>query len=362
MASCAVNFMKLFNFKSYQLVTSNLTRVNINFIQVRDYAARRGTREKRLKLLRAKKNSKKPEEKTKGKKLKGITVQPVYPRIQEELKPSCIDDVVVTKYYRWKLYDFAEAIQCHRETHHPTVYNQPDSYVQAHIELDMTAAKKNRFVDNFSRLATVAHPFPMGDPRSVIVFCKTSELQNEAKEAGANLVGDSSLIREIEKGNVFIKDFDHVLAHPNVLPEMVSIRGLMRKTFPNARAGTLGVDLTSMIKRFRDGIRYSAQKDEHWQDFGLIKVNIGKLDMEIEHLQENLQNVLRDIHSVRPKRKGPFITKVLICSAPSVEKFKLNLAALLPELASDLEEASDSDEDEEDEGDMRKRKMKAISA
>lgn len=59
-------------------------------------------------------------------------------RPNDACKSDCSDDVWLGKYHKWKVYPFEEAIQCHRETHHPTVYNLPDSFVNAFIELDMT--------------------------------------------------------------------------------------------------------------------------------------------------------------------------------------------------------------------------------
>lgn len=47
------------------------------------------------------------------------------------------DNVYLQKLYYWKIYSIAEAIQAHRETHHPTIYNQPDAEVMVKIELNM---------------------------------------------------------------------------------------------------------------------------------------------------------------------------------------------------------------------------------
>ena len=62
-------------------------------------------------------------------------------RVDDSLKPESPDNVWISKPYRWPVYDFAEAVECHRETHHPTVMNKPDSEIFANIELDMRAVK-----------------------------------------------------------------------------------------------------------------------------------------------------------------------------------------------------------------------------
>lgn len=46
------------------------------------------------------------------------------------------------KYYRWVVYTVEEAIKAHQETHHPTMYNQPDALVFANVEFNMEGVKK----------------------------------------------------------------------------------------------------------------------------------------------------------------------------------------------------------------------------
>lgn len=129
-----------------------------------------------------------------------------------------------------------------------------------------------------------------------------------------------------------LTDYQYIIAHPNILPELVSLRGLMKRKFPNPKSETLGVNLKEMINRFSDGISYSAAKDEHQQDFGLITTTIGNLDMDAQHLEENLRSLLQDINSVRPKREGRFITRVLLKSPPSREQLKIDAFQFVPEM------------------------------
>jgi large subunit ribosomal protein L1 len=62
-------------------------------------------------------------------------------RIDDSLKPESPDNVWLSKYYKWPVYSFEAAVECHRETHHPTVYNRPDEKLFVNVELDMRAAK-----------------------------------------------------------------------------------------------------------------------------------------------------------------------------------------------------------------------------
>lgn len=63
-------------------------------------------------------------------------------KFDDSLKRDPIDDVYVAKYYKWIVYPFAEAVQCHKETHHPEMYNKPDANLHVSIELNMQGEKK----------------------------------------------------------------------------------------------------------------------------------------------------------------------------------------------------------------------------
>ena len=97
-----------------------------------------------------------------------------------------------------KFITLAEAIQFQRETNHPTVLNAPEALVSARIELDMQLNKKNRYLDNFTRILLLPHQFEFAAPKKVIAFCKTVETQDTAQAAGADLIGGLDLIKQIQ--------------------------------------------------------------------------------------------------------------------------------------------------------------------
>lgn len=234
------------------------------------------------------------------------------------------DDVWIGKYYQLHVYPFDDAVKCHRETHHPTMYNVPDAPLIAHIEINMQGEKQTRFCENFHRMAPIDHKFDHGEERSILVFTKGLENIEEAKKAGATLAGDASLVKSIQNGDLVLSDFQYIIAHTNMLPDLVHVRGLMRRKFPNPKLGTLGNDVIEMINRFMNGITYSVTKDENQKDFAALDIKIGTLNMDTKHLESNLASVLRDIDSMRPKRDGKFITRVLLKSPPSKEELKIN--------------------------------------
>ncbi|XP_020811283.1 uncharacterized protein LOC110186440 [Drosophila serrata] len=294
-------------------------------------AARKGTREK------ARKKKVKVEVKKVGfiphnQRNKKINVKRADKHVDDSWKQVPKDDCYVGRYYRWPVYSVSEAIQCHRETHHPSMYNVPKAPLNVDIELNMQAEKITRFVDNFQRMAMIPHKFDHGEERKIIVFTKGNNEVMEAREAGASLVGGVELIKDITSGELLLSDYQYVIAHPNILAELVALRGLMKRKFPNPKSETLGTNLAEMIVKFSSGISYSALKDEYQQNFGLITACVGTLDMEAQKLEENIQHLLQDINTMRPKREGRFITRVLLKSPPSSEQLKIDPFVYVPEM------------------------------
>lgn len=279
--------------------------------------------------------------------------------IDDSWKAINHDDVWVGKYYRWRIYTFAEAIQYHKETHDPSMYNLPKAPVIAYIELNTQGEKATRFVENFHRMAPIQHGFNHGEDRTVLVFTKGQENVEIAQKAGATLVGGPELIKDIQNGDLLLTDYEHVIAHTNILPDLVPVRGLMKRKFPNPKNGTLGTELHELIQKFKNGIQYAATKDENQKNFGTISSAFGTLDMDPKHLEENFAALLKDIDRIRPKRDGKFITRVLIKSAPSPEQFKIDPFVYVPEGKKEVkvdpkkggkkQEAAADDDDEEPE-------------
>lgn len=155
------------------------------------------------------------------------------------------------------------------------MYNVPNASLNVHIELNMVAEKKTRHLENFYRIVKIDHSFDQGVDRQIIVFTKNKEGAKEAMAAGASLAGGSELIKDVQNGELQLSDYQYVLAHPEILPELVTLRGLMKKKFPNPKNGSLGVDIPAMVQHFKNGIEYSAIRDENQLDFGLITTSIG---------------------------------------------------------------------------------------
>jgi len=318
--------------------------------QVRTFAARKGYRDKKKKTkVKAviQKRAWIPHNLRTTSSF-GVSTAPI--RSTEHLKRKTTDDIFVTKYYAMHVFDVKEAVACMRETHHPTLYNQPEAQISLSIELDMSTSKPTKFVDKFHKMAMLPHPFAQDNvpERSVLVFCKTPEQKEAATSAGANLVGGIEIIKDIERGKVVLPDFKFVLAHPTILPEMASIRGLLKRRFPQVKFGTVGTDLGELVTRFKNGVDYSCLKDENHPDFGWIDTTIGRINMDVLKLEENLIALLQNISEERPNRSGPFITRAIMKCPPAGVRYKININKY------ELDEALDEESSDEDEAETAK--------
>lgn len=172
-------------------------------------------------------------------------------------------------------------------------------------------------------------------------------MARKSQEAGAALAGGIEIVKDIQIGKVILNEYQYIIAHPNILAELISVRGLMKKKFPSPKSETLGVDVPEMIKRYLTGINYKAVRDSSQESFGTVNTCIGtvmfvlnspkihtkvfnhlftmlQLQMPNEHLKSNLLALLKDVNIFRPKRPGSFITRVILTSPPSSETLKID--------------------------------------
>ena len=154
-------------------------------------------------------------------------------------------------------------------------------------------------------------PHGTGKKIKVAVMAKGDKAK-EAKEAGADIVGDNDLNENIQKGQL---DFDLLISTPDMmsvigkLGKILGPKGLM----PNPKLGTVTNDISSAVKNAKSGqVQYRNDKS------GIIHAGIGKLDFKEEHLFENLKVFYDAILKSKPdsvkKSKGSFIKKITIAS------------------------------------------------
>ena len=207
---------------------------------------------------------------------------------------------VMSKVERNKAYTKEEAVKLVKETSTSSF----DGTVEVAIRLNIDTKK----ADQQLRGAIVL-PKGTGKTTKVLVIAK-GEKANQAKEAGADYVGDVDMLEKIEKENWF--DFDTMIATPDMMPllgklgRVLGPKGLM----PNPKTGTVTLDVAKAVQEVKAGrVEYRADS------FGIIHGVIGKVSFSEEDLMENLNAFVSAILRVKPATvKGDYVKSISIAS------------------------------------------------
>lgn len=199
-----------------------------------------------------------------------------------------------------KMYDPAEAFGLVCQTSKAKF----DETVELHVRLGVDS----RHADQQVRGAIVL-PHGTGKSVKVLVFAK-GDRANEAREAGAECVGDTDLVEKITKENWF--DFDVVIATPDMmasigrLGRVLGPKGLM----PNPKAGTVTMDVAKAVTEAKAGkIEYRLDKTN------IIHCPIGKASFGEDKLRENFETLMGAIIKARPAAaKGQYIKSCVVAS------------------------------------------------
>ena len=198
------------------------------------------------------------------------------------------------------LYDPSEAAKLVCETGKAKF----DETVELHVRLGVDS----RHADQQVRGAVVL-PHGTGRTKTVLVLAKGPKA-DEAKEAGAEFVGDDDMIAKIEKENWF--DFDVIIATPDMMGKLGKLgkvlgpKGLM----PNPKAGTVTMDVTKAVNEVKAGkIEYRLDKSN------IIHCPVGKVSFGPEKLEENIKALMEAIIKAKPAAaKGQYIKKCSIAT------------------------------------------------
>lgn len=187
--------------------------------------------------------------------------------------------------------------------------------VEVHANLNIDP----KYADQQLR-TTVTLPHGVGKQLTIAVLTNEENFE-EAKNAGAEIVGSDDLIEMITSGNIA---FDLLIATPNMMPKLAKLgrvlgpKGLM----PSPKSGTVSTTLETTLTEFKKGkFEYKADKT------GVVHVSFGKSNFDNSQLIDNLQALYRSIEKNRPSGvKGKYFKSLFICSTmgPSI---KLDLAA-----------------------------------
>lgn len=198
-----------------------------------------------------------------------------------------------------------------------------DETVEVVYTLGIDARKADQLVRG-----TVALPHGTGKDVKVAVFCSPDK-EEEAKEAGADVVGGKELVESIQGGQEL--DADVAIATPDMMSEVGKLgrvlgpRGLM----PNPKSGTVTADVGKTVGEFKAG------KLEYRNDrYGNVHVPIGKVSFEIEQLFGNLTALTTEIQRARPAgAKGRYMRAMTVSSTmgPGVKVDPTRLAEMAEE-------------------------------
>ncbi|MGH9805898.1 MAG: 50S ribosomal protein L1 [Terriglobia bacterium] len=179
------------------------------------------------------------------------------------------------------------------------------------IEVSMNLGVDPKHADQMVR-GVCNLPNGSGRTLRVAVFARGPKAE-EAKAAGADIVGAEDLVEQVSKGNI---NFDRCIATPDMmglvgrLGKVLGPRGLM----PNPRVGTVTMDVTSAVKGAKGGaIEFRVEKA------GIVQGGIGKASFGDQQLVENIRAFVDAVAKAKPAgSKGNYVEKISLSSTQGV--------------------------------------------
>ena len=213
---------------------------------------------------------------------------------------------------RATLYDTAEAISLVKKS----AVAKFDETIEVHIRTGCDG----RHADQQIRGAVVL-PHGTGKTKKVLVITQGAKVE-EAKAAGADVVGGKEILEDIQKGWL---DFEVMIATPDMMAELGKLGRILgpKGLMPNPKTGTVTMDVTKAVNDIKAGkIEYRLDKTN------IIHVPVGKASFTDEQLNDNFQSLMGAINKAKPASlKGQYIKSATLTSTmgPGV---KLNVVKI----------------------------------
>ena len=202
-----------------------------------------------------------------------------------------------------KTYDPVQAIKILKESS----YTKFEETLEVCINLGIDSNKTDQNIRG-----VISLPKGTGKNIKVAVLAK-GDKQVEAKEAGADIIGESELIEEISSGKI---NFDLLIATPDMMPSIGKVAKILgpKGLMPNPKLGTVTQDLKTAVQNAKSGqVQFKNDKA------GIVHAGIGKMNFNDDDLLENLKTFYISISKSKPETvKGSFIKKVTIASTMGV--------------------------------------------
>lgn len=180
-----------------------------------------------------------------------------------------------------------------------------DSSIEVHLKLGIDPKQASQIVRGSFIL-----PNGLGKKKKIAVFAEEAKA-DEAKQAGAMLVGGQDLIDEIKKTKK--TNFEVALATPDMMKKIAPIAKILgqKGLMPNPKNDTITADLKKTIEDLNSG-KVNFRND----DFGNVHQMIGKVSFDEKKLLANLEAFLEVIKKAKPdETKGAYLKGATICSS-----------------------------------------------
>lgn len=204
---------------------------------------------------------------------------------------------------RTKLYPVDEALALVKEC----ATAKFDESIDVAVQLGIDARKSDQVVRG-----SVVLPAGTGKVMRVAVFAQ-GEKAEQARAAGADIVGMDDLAEQIKAGNL---NFDVVIASPDAmrivgtLGQILGPRGLM----PNPKVGTVTPEVATAVKNAKAGqIQFRVDKN------GIVHATIGRASFEASALRTNLTSLIEILQKLKPaSSKGVYLRKIALSSTMGI--------------------------------------------
>jgi large subunit ribosomal protein L1 len=175
------------------------------------------------------------------------------------------------------------------------------------IEVAMNLGVDPRHADQMVR-GVVSLPNGTGKTVRVAVFARGAKA-DEARAAGAEIVGAEDLMQEIQGGKI---DFDRCIATPDMMPLVGRLGKILgpRNLMPNPKVGTVTMDVAQAVANAKGGeVQFKVEKA------GVIHAGVGKASFSAEALAQNVRAFVDAVSRAKPSgAKGTYLKKVSISS------------------------------------------------
>jgi large subunit ribosomal protein L1 len=175
------------------------------------------------------------------------------------------------------------------------------------VEIAMNLGVDPRHADQMVR-GTVSLPNGTGKSVRVAVFARGPKA-DEAKEAGADIVGAEDLMETVQGGTI---EFDRCIATPDMMPVVGRLGKVLgpRNLMPNPKVGTVTMDVAEAVKAAKGGqVQFRAEKA------GVVHAGIGKVSFDDQKLVENVRAFVDAVQKAKPSgAKGSYMKKISLTS------------------------------------------------